>query len=447
MKTYRLVTESGIGAGAVFDIGAEGASIGRASKNDVHIPDEELSRHHCKLYYLGNALWVTDLATLNGTLVNNTPVEDPVPLSAGDRLQIGSTVLRVEAGDAPDTPASDPGAAPPPPPTAPGDDPIDLGFSGAEPAHAKLPASTRKTLIIAAIGMLAFLLIAIAVKLGLSGAETPPPAMTRIADPEPRSLILNYTKLEGTEQNIFRYELTLDTSGHLSVRIDDLSQGRHVSKKTPEPVADDIRRELARKFERAGFQSMESRYEGIPQANTWNAYTLTAVMGNDAKTVEIRNRVEPGVFRTLREELETFARNELGLWAIEFSRERLIELAIESRLVGQKHFDEREIRLDNLYNAIRNFKSAISYLETIEPKPAFYNDTVNALGAAEVMLDEIFAERNWQADHAINTRNWETAAGVLRELMEIIPDRSDPRNRETERRLLDVESRIQRARR
>jgi len=451
MGKYRLVAEKGVNTGSTYAVKPEGISIGRASQNDIHIPDEELSRHHCKLYFLGEDLWVSDLATLNGTLVNGQPAEEPVKLAHGDRLHIGDSELLLLDTNEPNVSASTlktaGDTAPPITLPQPNVSNIDLGFSGTEAASdSQANASTKKTLILAGTAFLVICLIAVIIKLITSDATKITTPMTVIQVPATRSLELLYAKIEANEHNIFRYDLQLDAEGHLSVRIDDLIQGRHVTKKTEEPIDKNLRSEIIRKFERASFQNMEPRYEGIPRANTWNTYKLTAVIDGQAKTVEVRNRLEPEAFKALREEIETFGRNELGLWAIEFSREKLIDLARESQIVGQKRFDEREIRLDNLFNAIGNFKSAIAYLETIEPKPEFYDETVNALAAADLELEEIYTEHNWQADHAINTRNWVTAAKILRELMDIIPDRADPRNRETERRLLDVESRIQKAR-
>ena len=187
---------------------------------------------------------------------------------------------------------------------------------------------------------------------------------------------------------------------------------------------------------------MEPRYEGIPRENAWNAFTLTGIVNGRAATVEVRNRLEPGAFKDLREAIETFARNELGLWAIEFPREKLLELATENIILARRYYDERAIRLDNLFNATRTYKSALAYLDTIEPKPEFFDAAVTELGVAEAELETLFKDKNWQAEHAVNTKNWELASSTLRELMEIVPDRADERHRDVERRLLDVESRI-----
>ena len=74
MSTLKLVVEAGPDAGRQFDIKPDGASIGRSTQNDIAIADAQLSRHHCKVYFLGGELWVSDLATLNGTPVTGPPI-------------------------------------------------------------------------------------------------------------------------------------------------------------------------------------------------------------------------------------------------------------------------------------------------------------------------------------------------------------------------------------
>ncbi len=453
MAKYRLVVEAGALKGQAFEIKSEGISIGRSSQNDLPIPDEQLSRHHCKIYFLAGEPWVSDLATLNGTQVNNTPITEAVLLKAGDTISIGDTALKFL-----DEALEIPRIAPEPPPHQPdaviedtaGNSSaakIDLGFSGVDAvSDQNASLSMKKTLVRAGIAFVALCIFAIAVKVLMREDQGETANITVIREPAQRTLNIHYTKLEGNEQNVFQYELDLGDDGSLTVSIDDLSQGRHVRKVSEKPITDELKREIIRKFERADFSSLDDLYEGIPRANTWNTYKLMANIDGVTKTVSVRNRIEPETFKALREEIETFSRTELGLWAIEFSREKLLELARESQLLAQKFYDEREIKSDNLFNAIRSFKSCIAYLETLEPKPEFYDDAVNSLSTAQLDLETIFKEKNWQADHAINTKNWESAARILRELMEIIPDRTDARNTDTERRLLDVESRIQKSR-
>lgn len=446
MADYKLIVESGTDQGKTFAVKTEGFSIGRSNQNDVVIHDELLSRHHCKIYFRGAEPWLSDLATLNGTQVNGAPVKDDVKLAPGDTISVGDTAIRFTETQG--IPASVPDIAAPSTESAPNvSNKIDLGFSNVDAANdGKASESLKKTIIRAVIAFVAICSVAIAIKImsgERDGKDTQPVA---IQEPVDQSLEIHYTKVQGTDSNVFRYQMDLAADGLLTVSIDDLNQGKHVSKTSENPISQEIKQDLIRKFGRAGFSTLDSAYEGIPLQNTWNVMTLTATVSGSANTVTVRNRIEPEAFKTLREDLETFGRNELGLWAIEFSREKLLELANENLLVARKLYDEREIRRENLYTSIRTYKSCLAYLETLEPKPEFYNEAVSSLETATRDLETIYKEKNWQADHSINTKDWDKAAQTLRELMEFIPDRADERNRETERRLLDVESRIEKLR-
>ena len=439
MSTLKLVVEAGPDAGRQFDIKPDGASIGRSTQNDIAIADAQLSRHHCKVYFLGGELWVSDLATLNGTLVNGAPIKEDAKLAPGDCITIGDTTLRLtDASASAPPPAPAPAPEPSPKPGAP----IDLGFNDATPLPRTGLPPARKTLYRALAAFLAFCFLAVVVKLLLGDADDPADALIPAETAPEEVLQIHYVKIEGSAENVFRYELALAPNGALTVAIDDLSQGRQVRKASEKPVAAELRADLVRKFANAGFFEMEPRYEGIPRENAWNAFTLTGIVNGRAATVEVRNRLEPGAFKDLREAIETFARNELGLWAIEFPREKLLELATENIILARRYYDERAIRLDNLFNATRTYKSALAYLDTIEPKPEFFDAAVTELGVAEAELETLFKDKNWQAEHAVNTKNWELASSTLRELMDIVPDRADERHRDVERRLLDVESRI-----
>ena len=57
--------------GRNFAVSAEGLRLGRLSACEISIPDPALSRTHCLFEAHDDALWVTDLASANGTVVND----------------------------------------------------------------------------------------------------------------------------------------------------------------------------------------------------------------------------------------------------------------------------------------------------------------------------------------------------------------------------------------
>ena len=83
-KRPDLVITNGEMSGRRFAVGPGALRLGRSSSNDIHIPDEELSRNHCLFEPVGETgIRVTDLASANGTLVNGVPLEgDPDRLVA-----------------------------------------------------------------------------------------------------------------------------------------------------------------------------------------------------------------------------------------------------------------------------------------------------------------------------------------------------------------------------
>ena len=76
-------------SGTRFEVGPGGVRLGRSSSNDVHIPDEELSRNHCLFEQSGEAgIRITDLASANGTFVNGEQLgSDSRELKGGDTIE------------------------------------------------------------------------------------------------------------------------------------------------------------------------------------------------------------------------------------------------------------------------------------------------------------------------------------------------------------------------
>ena len=69
--------------------------IGRAENCDLRIPLLAVSRQHCELLLKGGDLLVRDLASSNGTYVNNQRVNEAA-LTAGDCLVVGPIIFTVQ---------------------------------------------------------------------------------------------------------------------------------------------------------------------------------------------------------------------------------------------------------------------------------------------------------------------------------------------------------------
>jgi hypothetical protein len=87
------------GGQRICEFDGSSLTIGRATDNDLVLPDGRVSRHHARLSGRRGTLVYSDLGSTNGSKVNGVAVGELV-LGAGDRLELGDTVIVVEvAGD------------------------------------------------------------------------------------------------------------------------------------------------------------------------------------------------------------------------------------------------------------------------------------------------------------------------------------------------------------
>ncbi|HEY4060080.1 MAG TPA: ATP-binding protein [Kofleriaceae bacterium] len=87
-----LVCVAGTDTGRQFRIGAEPLVIGRGSV-EIELTGTDVSRRHACISYGPDGYTLEDLESVNGTYLNGARVVGRVPLHAGDRVQVGTTVL------------------------------------------------------------------------------------------------------------------------------------------------------------------------------------------------------------------------------------------------------------------------------------------------------------------------------------------------------------------
>ncbi len=87
--------------GAPFDYGVteEVTVIGRSSSCDLTLPSRYVSRQHARIVERDGQLWIEDLGSHNGTLLNQKPLAAPTLLEIGDRIQIGHFSLSLEQAE------------------------------------------------------------------------------------------------------------------------------------------------------------------------------------------------------------------------------------------------------------------------------------------------------------------------------------------------------------
>lgn len=74
-------------------------SIGRASSNDICIPEQHVSRQHAVIKYRDGFFMINDLDSANGTFVNDQKIDDDFPLAAGDEIRLYVPVMHFLAAD------------------------------------------------------------------------------------------------------------------------------------------------------------------------------------------------------------------------------------------------------------------------------------------------------------------------------------------------------------
>lgn len=90
-KRWRLFSD------ALLELPAGRVTVGRNDDNRIVITDASISGHHALLEVLPDALFVTDLGSTNGTLLNGKKLLEgtPTPVSEGDQLTFGALQYRV----------------------------------------------------------------------------------------------------------------------------------------------------------------------------------------------------------------------------------------------------------------------------------------------------------------------------------------------------------------
>ena len=89
-----LVIDSPEQRGQVFSL-TEEVTVGRGGDCGVALNDRMVSQLHARIFRRNGQLFVEDLGSTNGTLLNGKKVSGPSAVRKGDRLQVGKTVLEV----------------------------------------------------------------------------------------------------------------------------------------------------------------------------------------------------------------------------------------------------------------------------------------------------------------------------------------------------------------
>ena len=85
--------------GAPFDhpLRTDSLVVGRALDADLTLSDPFLSRRHSRFFRRGAELFVEDLGSRNGTIVNGAAIQGPTAVKPGDTVKISGTLIQILA--------------------------------------------------------------------------------------------------------------------------------------------------------------------------------------------------------------------------------------------------------------------------------------------------------------------------------------------------------------
>jgi len=460
-----LLIEEGPEKGREITIPAKGARIGRADENDICVRDAAMSRFQCRMYFRDDFLHIMDLGSTNESLVNNQPVSDAA-LRFGDEILIGESLIKVindglhekRKHAAPPPPAAEPEPEPAPiifnmgdeetPPEKPvadgnqehpGQD-VDLGLGRREELEEARENSQRSHgLSLVWVTLVTMLVVfGIGFLVMMNTTEAP---QTVVA--EDNSIQVHYEKVIAGDGNVFRYALDLDSDGDINAEVHDLRQERSILRQEsidPERI-ERLRSQL--EGNKDSLLSLQGEYEGLPVGDH-ESYRLTVIFGKDAKTVRVANQIEPDAFRQVREQIEAFANNELGLINIQIPPEVLRERAAESWENAQQLYRERDVKNGNLWAATQKLKDVIFLLETIEPKPDYYQEAVTLRQEWRKVLLEKVAHLEFEAIRAYQVGDIARSGELYRRILATFPEKSNTEYKQAYNRLTQIEQELNR---
>ncbi len=94
-KRWVFTVNRGVDQGRQFVGATPEIKIGRQPDNHIQLKDPKVSRFHAVIYQKGMRLFIDDLDSTNGTFVNDKPLSRKQPLSPGDLIKVGETVIEV----------------------------------------------------------------------------------------------------------------------------------------------------------------------------------------------------------------------------------------------------------------------------------------------------------------------------------------------------------------
>src|SRR5258706_11495513 len=92
---FTLLVLTGLASGQLLPI-EKRVRVGKAPDNDLILPDDTVSRHHCELERRADVVWVKDLGSTNGTRIGGSKITEALA-PPGSVLRFGEVEVVVRA--------------------------------------------------------------------------------------------------------------------------------------------------------------------------------------------------------------------------------------------------------------------------------------------------------------------------------------------------------------
>ena len=96
MKVNLIVTAIGANAGRAIPIGGAKFVIGRDPECNLRPASQAVSKQHCAVLIRDGKVFIQDLSSTNGTVVNDIVVNGEIEVVNGDRLKIGPLDFKID---------------------------------------------------------------------------------------------------------------------------------------------------------------------------------------------------------------------------------------------------------------------------------------------------------------------------------------------------------------
>lgn len=383
-SSYRLIVVSGPASGQSYDLTSKSAVIGRAEDSDFVILDPKISRHHCRIYFRDQQLHLADLRSANDTLVDGNPIHEE-PIGHDALITIGDSVIKVQ--------------------------------------NTAIPQPTRlksKHVIVACI----LIMIALGIIIWRLVPDTPPQTEPVIVQSRNATgFAIDYWNESISHSNTLIYNLTLLPPNEISLIVHDPLSNKRLQRTA---IIPDYQINLiAHQIQNAGIPSLPS--QSSPIVDQFQLIRLAVFDGQTQHVVAFENTPPPAMISNICHEMEKLAEENLGGWTRDISDSNLVSLAQTELDYIRNMLSADSMPIADFYECIQRIEYARWLMNTVgaaEPLKATINMVHDQLNQS---LDTEVHQNFIQAEDAEVNQNIALAEGHYQQILQLIPDSTDPR--------------------